>query len=90
MSIGTVTKRIRVTAFTQQSRFGLLPVSMTLSDYDLSIGGSRISSERYTPEFKDEAIRQIVDHGYSVTDVTERLGTVKYNRIINPRFSAGS
>jgi transposase len=26
------------------------------------------------PEFKDEAVRQIVDRGYSVADVSDRLG----------------
>ncbi len=30
-------------------------------------------NQRYTPEFKDEATRQIVDRGYSVADVSERL-----------------
>ena len=33
-----------------------------------------MSSQRYSPEFKDEAVRQIVDRGYSVTDVSQRLG----------------
>lgn len=33
-----------------------------------------MSSQRYTPEFKDEAVRQVVDRGYSVTEVAERLG----------------
>ncbi len=33
-----------------------------------------MSNQRYTPEFKDEAARQIVDRGYSVVDVSERLG----------------
>ena len=33
-----------------------------------------MSNQRYTPEFKDEAVRQIVDRGYSVADVSERLG----------------
>jgi len=28
-----------------------------------------MSNQRYTPEFKDEAARQIVDRGYSVADV---------------------
>lgn len=32
------------------------------------------SNPRYTPEFKEEAVRQIVDRGYSVTEVSERLG----------------
>jgi len=33
-----------------------------------------MSNQRYTPEFKDEAARQIVDRGYSVADVSKRLG----------------
>jgi transposase len=33
-----------------------------------------MSSQRYTPELKDEAVRQIVDRGYSVAEVSERLG----------------
>jgi transposase-like protein len=27
-----------------------------------------MSNQRYTPEFKDEAARQIVDRGYSVAE----------------------
>ena len=33
-----------------------------------------MSSQRYTPEFKDEAVRQIIERGYSVSEVSERLG----------------
>lgn len=33
-----------------------------------------MSSQRYSPEFQDEAVRQIIDKGYSVTDVSSRLG----------------
>ena len=33
-----------------------------------------MSSQRYTPEFKDEAVRQVVDKGLSVAEVSERLG----------------
>ena len=33
-----------------------------------------MSSPRFTPEFKDEAVRQIVERGYSVAEVSERLG----------------
>ena len=47
---------------------------MTLPDYDPSIGGCDMSSQRYSPEFKREAVRQIVERGYSVADVSERLG----------------
>lgn len=33
-----------------------------------------MSSQRYTPELKEEAVRQVLDRGHSVTDVAERLG----------------
>ena len=33
-----------------------------------------MSNQRYTPEFKDEAIRQVIDRGHSVAEVSERLG----------------
>ena len=33
-----------------------------------------MSNQRYTPEFKDEAVRQVVDRGYGVAEVAERLG----------------
>jgi transposase len=57
-----------------QCPHGLTPVHMTLPGYDSSIGGSGMSSQRYSPEFKEEAARQIVDRGYSVAEVSKRLG----------------
>ena len=33
-----------------------------------------MSNHRYSPEFKDEAVRQIIEAGHSVTDVSARLG----------------
>jgi transposase len=33
-----------------------------------------MSSQRYSPEFKDEAVRQVTDRGYSVSEVASRLG----------------
>jgi len=33
-----------------------------------------MNNPRYSPEFKDEAVRQVVDRGYSVPDVSQRLG----------------
>ena len=30
-----------------------------------------MSTKRYTPEFKDEAVRQVVDRGYSIAEVAE-------------------
>jgi len=31
-------------------------------------------TQRFTPEFKQEAVRQVVDRGYSVAEVSARLG----------------
>ena len=33
-----------------------------------------MSSQRFTPEFKEEAVRQLIERGYSVTEVSARLG----------------
>ena len=33
-----------------------------------------MAKPRFTPEFKAEAIKQITERGYSVKDVSERLG----------------
>jgi transposase len=33
-----------------------------------------MSSQRFAPEFKDEAVRQIVERGYPVSEVAQRLG----------------
>jgi len=33
-----------------------------------------MSNQRYTPEFKEEAVRQVIERGRSVADVAERLG----------------
>jgi transposase len=33
-----------------------------------------MSNQRFTPEFKDEAVRQVVERGSSVKDVAERVG----------------
>jgi transposase len=30
--------------------------------------------QKYPPEFKEEAVRQITQRGYSVKEVSERLG----------------
>ena len=57
-----------------QAQSGLTPVRLTTPRYCLSIGESHMSSARYTPEFKDEAVRQIVGRGHSVAEVAERLG----------------
>lgn len=33
-----------------------------------------MSIQRFPPEFKEEAVRQIVERGYSVAEVSARLG----------------
>ncbi len=38
-----------------------------------------MSKQRYTPEFKDEAVRQVLERGYSVAEVSERLGVSSHS-----------
>ena len=38
-----------------------------------------MSSKRYTEEFKIEAIRQVVDRGYSIAEVADGLGTTTHS-----------
>jgi transposase len=38
-----------------------------------------MTNQRYSPEFKDEAVRQIVERGYSVAEVSKRLGVYRYS-----------
>ena len=33
-----------------------------------------MSSKRYTKEFKEEAVAQVIERGYSIKEVSERLG----------------
>ena len=33
-----------------------------------------MSKQRFTPEFKEEAVRQVVERGYPVREVAERVG----------------
>ena len=33
-----------------------------------------MSTKRYTPEFKDEAVRQVTERGYRIAEVAQRLG----------------
>ncbi len=33
-----------------------------------------MSSQRYPREFKDEAVRQVLERGYTVAEVSQRLG----------------
>ena len=33
-----------------------------------------MGTPRFTPEFKEEAVKQVTDRGYSVSDVAARIG----------------
>ena len=35
--------------------------------------------QRYTPEFKDEAVRQVIERGHPVTQVAARLGVSSHS-----------
>ena len=41
----------------------------------MAAGKVIMSNKRYTEEFKIEAVRQVIDRGYSVAEVADRLGT---------------
>ena len=38
-----------------------------------------MSNRRYSPEFKDEAVRQAIDLGYSISEVAENLGVSQHS-----------
>jgi len=38
-----------------------------------------MSMQRFTPEFKQEAVRQIVERGYPVAEVSARLGVSSHS-----------
>jgi len=38
-----------------------------------------MSSQRYPPEFKDEAVRQVLERVYTGADVSQRLGVSAYS-----------
>ena len=35
-----------------------------------------MSEQRFTPEFKEEAVKQVTERGYSVAEVAGRLGVL--------------
>lgn len=49
-----------------------------------------MSRTRYTAEFKAEAIKQVVDRGYSVADVAERLGVSTHSLYVWLRAAGNS
>jgi transposase len=38
------------------------------------MGGSAMAQGKFAEEFKQEAVRQVVERGYTVSDVAKRLG----------------
>jgi transposase-like protein len=38
-----------------------------------------MSQQRYSPEFKDEAVRQVTERGHSVQEVARRLGVSSHS-----------
>lgn len=49
-----------------------------------------MSRERFADEFKQEAVRQVTERGYSVADVSKRLGVsaqslYKWVKAVNPK-----
>ena len=51
-----------------------------------------MGTSRFTPEFKEEAVRQITERGYSIAEVSERLGVsahslYKWLRAVKPDHS---
>ena len=38
-----------------------------------------MKGKRYTDEFKKEAVKQVTDRGYSVSEVAKRLGTTTHS-----------
>ena len=38
-----------------------------------------MSGQRYTPEFKEEAVRQVLERGHSVADISKRLGASNHS-----------
>ena len=38
-----------------------------------------MSNQRYSPEFKDEAVRQVIERGHHVADVAKNLGISQHS-----------
>ena len=38
-----------------------------------------MAGQRYSPEFKEEAVRQVIERGYSATEVAARLGVTAHS-----------
>jgi len=38
-----------------------------------------MSGQRYTPEFTDEAVKHVLNRGYTIAEVAERLGVSQHS-----------
>lgn len=38
-----------------------------------------MNNQRYSPEFKDEAVRQVIERGYTVAEVSANLGVSQHS-----------
>lgn len=50
------------------------PCTIDISSLCFEHRRKSMSTQRFTPEFKAEAVRQVIERGYSVADIAERLG----------------
>lgn len=48
--------------------------SSIIPDYYLSTGEKFMNNQRYSPEFKGDAARQVIERGYIVAEVASNLG----------------
>ena len=73
--------RLRISTLSQISYKHLNRPTLldTSQPYKMAIGEVNMSDKRYTEEFKFEAIRQVVDRGYSIAEVADRLGTTTHS-----------
>src|SRR5690625_3026100 len=55
---------------------GMPRVRWAPPSYNWSIGGSVMSNQIFSPEFKDEAVKQVPERGHPVTEVAARFGAV--------------
>ena len=54
--------------------FWTAPGTVDISSLCFEHRRKSMSTQRFTPEFKAEAVRQVIERGYSVADIAERLG----------------
>ncbi|MBS7743543.1 transposase [Chelatococcus sp. HY11] len=66
--------RVIVSCEKHLSRIWTTPCSLDKAGLSFEHRRLVMSSQRFAPEFKEEAVRQVIERGYSVPDVASRLG----------------